>query len=61
MLKNFSIKKFKESLESGYIVFEFDARTGHNHGTKCRITEELVPSLYEESKIVLDKPRLRNN
>lgn len=61
MLKNFSIKKFKDSLEEGYIVFEFDARSGHNHGTKCRITEELVPSLYEESKIVLDKPRLRNN
>lgn len=58
MLKNFSIQKFAEALEAGNIVFEFDARTGHNHGTKCRIAESLVPSLYEEAKVVLDKPRL---
>ncbi len=58
MLKNFSIKKFTEALNSGNIVFEFDARTGHNHGTKCRIAENLLPTLYEEAKIVLDKPHL---
>lgn len=58
MLKNFSIDKFLEALRAGYVKIDFDARTGHNHGTKCRIKDSLVPSLYEYSQVVLDMPKL---
>lgn len=58
MLKNFSIDKLLEALMAGYVKIDFDARTHHNHGTKCRINDALVPSLYEYSKTVIDKPKL---
>lgn len=27
---------------------DFDARTGHNHGTKLRLWQNKLPTLYEE-------------
>lgn len=59
MLKDFSIERFIEQLNSGNIKIDFDARTGHNHGTKCRIKQNLVPSLYANTTIVLDAPKLK--
>nr|DAI24238.1 MAG TPA: MvaI/BcnI restriction endonuclease family [Caudoviricetes sp.] len=58
MLKDFSIDKFINELEKGHIKIDFDARTGHNHGTKCRIEEKYIPSLYESSSEVLNEPLL---
>ena len=37
MLKNVDKEKFIEAIEQGVIYVDFDARTGHNHGTKFRI------------------------
>ncbi|OXU14802.1 MvaI/BcnI family restriction endonuclease [Sedimentisphaera salicampi] len=50
MLKSFSVKKFIDTLDSGYVFIDFDARTGHNHGTKFRLKQEYLPCLYEEVK-----------
>lgn len=49
MLKKFSLDKFVDAIESGDVYVDFDARTGHNHGTKFRIKDKKVPDLYAES------------
>lgn len=38
----------------GNILVDFDARTGHNHGTKFRMRQNCLPNLYEKSDIVVD-------
>jgi hypothetical protein len=48
MLRELSQSKFIAAIESGKIYVDFDARTGHNHGTKFRMTQSVVPSLYGE-------------
>lgn len=53
MLKKFSIEKFLVALKNGYAFVDFDARTGHNHGTKFRIKSNRIHELYEESNIVV--------
>lgn len=49
MLKNFSIEKFLEALKSNDVLVDFDARTGHNHGTKFRLKQNRLADLYETS------------
>lgn len=49
---NPSIEKFLDLLETGGIAIDFDARTGHNHGTKFRIKKNLMLELYEETLTV---------
>lgn len=34
------------AFESGLIYVDFDARTGHNHGTKFRIKRADIMNLY---------------
>jgi len=48
MLKLFSFEKFLNLIENGNILVDFDARTGHNHGTKFRIRQNHLPFLYNE-------------
>jgi len=50
MLRTLSINHFISAIEDGHIFVDFDARTGHNHGTKFRIPREHLPDLYEEVK-----------
>lgn len=53
MLKNINQNKFIESIKDGKVFVDFDARTGHNHGTKFRIKYTDIPSLYENvTKII---------
>jgi len=47
MLQKFSIDKFLTALENNDILVDFDARTGHNHGTKFRLRQNKLPDLYE--------------
>ncbi len=61
MLKNLLMEKFVSAIENGEIYVDFDARTGHNHGTKFRINPRIIPSLYEVFEIVLDAPNLAKN
>ena len=48
MLQKLSLEKFLEAIESAAILVDFDARTGHNHGTKFRLRQDKLPSLYEK-------------
>ncbi len=49
MLKRFSVKKFIDAFNYDAIYVDFDARTGHNHGTKFRLKQGALPALYEEA------------
>jgi len=48
ILQGFSIEKFIEALENGQLLIDFDARTGHNHGTKFRLRQNALPLLYSK-------------
>ncbi len=46
-LSGFSIDRFITSIEIGDTLIDFDARTGHNHGTKFRFRNSRLHELYE--------------
>jgi len=48
MLQNFSIDKFLDALKANNVLVDFDARTGHNHGTKFRLRQNHLASLYDK-------------
>jgi hypothetical protein len=49
-LSDFDFDKFLSAIEAGAVLVDFDARTGHNHGTKFRLRQDWLPELY--SKLV---------
>ncbi len=53
MLQKFSFDGFLNQIEEGNILVDFDARTGHNHGTKFRMRQNCLPNLYEEVTVIL--------
>lgn len=53
MLQKFSFENFLKALEEGKVFVDFDARTGHNHGTKFRTTSAHLPMLYEKVTAVI--------
>lgn len=53
MLANLDIDKFIEAIEQGKIYVDFDARTGHNHGTKFRIHFSDIPFVYKSVTQIL--------
>lgn len=53
MLQKFSFKAFLKKLEDAKILVDFDARTGHNHGTKFRMRQDCLPMLYKKKTIIL--------
>ena len=54
-LSNFDQERFIQAIRDGKIYIDFDARTGHNHGTKFRIKYNDIPSLYNNAEVVIDK------
>jgi len=48
MLQKFNFEGFLKCLEQGNILVDFDARTGHNHGTKFRLRQNHFSDLYEK-------------
>jgi hypothetical protein len=46
ILSGFSFEKFLMCIEEGAVLVDFDARTGHNHGTKFRIRQGHWRDLY---------------
>ena len=50
MLKTLDKDKFIKSIENGNLYIDFDARTGHNHGTKFRLRSKVLVELYAETK-----------
>lgn len=53
MLQKFSFEGFLKALEEGKILVDFDARTGHNHGTKFRMKQDCLPMLYEKVTMII--------
>jgi len=53
LLFGFSFDNFLRCIEDGTILIDFDARTGHNHGTKFRIKQGFWSSLYSQVKKVI--------
>ena len=49
-LEQFSLEKLLVALEKGNAYVDFDARTGHNHGTKFRLHRNAVSELYETAR-----------
>lgn len=48
MLNTFDIANFIDAIEDGNVYIDFDARTGHNHGTKFRLRRNALIDLYDE-------------
>lgn len=53
MLQKFNFEGFLKAIEKGNILVDFDARSGHNHGTKFRIRQNCLPELYEKVTIII--------
>jgi len=52
VLSGFSFEKFLQCVESGNLFVDFDARTGHNHGTKFRLKQDVWSKLYDDVKVI---------
>lgn len=48
LLEDFAFNNLLRGLISGNILIDFDARTGHNHGTKFRIKQNNWPILFSK-------------
>lgn len=48
LLSGFSFRKFLDCIKDGTILVDFDARTGHNHGTKFRIRQNSWRKVYQQ-------------
>lgn len=53
MLQKFSFEGFLKALEDGKLFVDFDARSGHNHGTKFRLKQDCLPVLYDKKTIII--------
>ncbi len=53
MLEKFNFDGFLDLIEEGNILVDFDARTGHNHGTKFRLRQNQFPRLYKKVTTIL--------
>jgi hypothetical protein len=53
ILTGFNFEGFLSCIEDGVILIDFDARTGHNHGTKFRIRQNNWPRLYKSRERVV--------
>jgi len=52
MLQNLSLENFLKAIESAAVLVDFDARTGHNHGTKFRLRQDKLHALYEKVTVI---------
>ena len=53
MLQKFDFNGFLDQLEAGNVLVDFDARTGHNHGSKFRLRQNCLTELYKKvTKII---------
>jgi hypothetical protein len=53
MLQGFNFEGFLKAIENAKILVDFDARTGHNHGTKFRMRQECLPLLYKKATTII--------
>ena len=50
--EGFCSQKMEQLFFEGAVYIDFDARTGHNHGTKIRVKKNRLGELFEFSKII---------
>jgi hypothetical protein len=55
-LERFSFPAFLSALEQGKVLVDFDACSGHNHGTKFRLRQDCLPMLYEKAEMIVPSP-----
>jgi len=53
MLQKFNFEGFLKAIEEAKILVDFDARSGHNHGTKFRLRQDSLPMLYEKTTVIM--------
>jgi hypothetical protein len=53
ILRGFSVDNFVKALVEGNVLVDFDARSGHNHGTKFRLRQSARPTLYSDIQEVV--------
>jgi len=53
ILRGFSIDNFVNALIQGTVLVDFDARSGHNHGTKFRLRRNALTELYSDVEEVI--------
>lgn len=53
ILRGFNIDNFVKALINGSVLIDFDARSGHNHGTKFRLRQNALPMLYSDIQEVV--------
>ena len=53
MLQDFNFEGFLTGIQTGHVLIDFDARTGHNHGTKFRLRQNFLPTLYKKITVIL--------
>jgi len=53
ILRGFSVDNFVKALVEGSVLVDFDARSGHNHGTKFRLRQSARPTLYSDIQEVV--------
>jgi hypothetical protein len=53
MLQQFNFEGFLKAIEDAKILVDFDARTGHNHGTKFRMRQDCFPMLYGKNSTII--------
>jgi len=51
VLQKFSLEKFLQAITRGFLLVDFDARTGHNHGTKFRLRQDRLSDLYDQASV----------
>lgn len=52
LFEGVNFEKFKEGLTNGNVFVDFDARTGHNHGTKFRIKKGTLEDYYAKKEVI---------
>lgn len=50
ILEGLRMDNFIDAIARGDILIDFDARTGHNHGTKFRLRQNKLPDLYDNAE-----------
>jgi len=53
ILAGFSFNRFLDCIKDGSVLIDFDARTGHNHGTKFRLRQGKWRDIYSTVERVI--------
>lgn len=53
LYEDVDFEKFKRELVNGKVFVDFDARTGHNHGTKFRVRRETIHQFYARKERII--------